>query len=138
MQHSSMFIIGELPVLPVHMTCSNLSLCLAKLGLAAAAAACSSAFKSAVFANWKQDFFCRLSLHVSAACQSMGCKCCCCGAPAYVAFEGKRQWLELINVGRKGKQRSTTVDVGLQPVELRPEGWPLPSDTQVTHPTGIK
>jgi hypothetical protein len=49
------------------------------------------------------------------------CRCQCgkCGAPALVAFSGKRQWSELINTGRKGKNRVTKFAIG--PQNMRPE-----------------
>lgn len=50
---------------------------------------------------------------------SSRCKCASCGAPALVAFSGKRQWFELINTGRRGKEKITKFDVG--PQILRPE-----------------
>ena len=44
------------------------------------------------------------------------CSCTCgeCGAPAYVAWSGKRQWMELLNVGRRRKDRYQTLQHGLQ------------------------
>ena len=47
------------------------------------------------------------------------CKCGKCGAPALVAFSGKRQWSELINTGRKGKNKVTKFVTG--PQNMRPE-----------------
>jgi TDG/mug DNA glycosylase family protein len=58
-----------------------------------------------------------------------------CGAPALVAFTGKRQFLELLNIDaagqlRKGKAKvvSTAVQLGKQPANMLPSGWPLPVD----------
>ena len=53
--------------------------------------------------------------------ESRCCRCTCgkCGAPALVAFSGKRQWSELINTGRKGKSKVAKFDVG--PQSMRPE-----------------
>jgi hypothetical protein len=49
------------------------------------------------------------------------CRCVCgeCGAPAVVGFAGKRQWMELLNVGRKGREKYTKLEHGLQP--MRPD-----------------
>ena len=47
------------------------------------------------------------------------CTCGECGAPVYIAWSGKRQWMELLNVGRKGKERYKKLDQGLQ--HMRPE-----------------
>ena len=49
------------------------------------------------------------------------CRCICgkCGPPALVAFSGKRQWSELINTGRKGKNKVAKFDIG--PQSMRPE-----------------
>lgn len=41
-----------------------------------------------------------------------GCTCGRCGAPSLVAFSGKRQFLELLNVGRSARDRIKTVEVG--------------------------
>jgi TDG/mug DNA glycosylase family protein len=58
-----------------------------------------------------------------------------CGAPALVAFAGKRQFLELLNIDaagqlRKGKDKvvSSAVQLDKQPAEMLPPGWPLPVD----------
>ena len=42
------------------------------------------------------------------------CQCGRCGAPAMVAFAGKRQFMDMCNVGRKGKAKLTRLDIGLQ------------------------
>lgn len=64
-----------------------------------------------------------------------GCTCGMCGAPALVAFTGKRQFLELLNIDaagqlRKGKAKvvSSAVQLGKQPADMLPPGWPLPVD----------
>ena len=49
-------------------------------------------------------------------------KCGRCGQPAFVAFSGKRQYLELMNVGRVGRKLSS---VTTGPQEELPPGWPL-------------
>ena len=43
-------------------------------------------------------------------------RCCCrqCGAPALVAFAGKRQFMDMYNMGRKGKGKMTRVQTGVQ------------------------
>lgn len=58
-----------------------------------------------------------------------------CGAPSLIAFAGKRQYLELLNIDgagqlRRGKNKiaSSTVQLGRQPAEMLPPGWPLPVD----------
>ena len=58
--------------------------------------------------------------------QSCCCRCGCgrCGAPALVGFAGKRQWMELLNVGKKGRAKVARIDTG--PQTLRPQvGEPL-------------
>lgn len=47
------------------------------------------------------------------------CTCGQCGAPALVAFSGKRQWVELLNTGRARAQWVKTVPLG--PQSLRPQ-----------------
>eukprot|EP00873_Tetraselmis_striata_P018951 jgi/Tetstr1/439215/TSEL_027658.t1 len=42
---------------------------------------------------------------------------------------GKRQYLELLNIGRRGASKVKTVEFGVQ--HVLPEGWPLPSSTEV-------
>lgn len=70
------------------------------------AACCSADFKSDVFENWGTDFYRRLSAHMHTASTSIGCVCGKCGAPSIVAFSGKRQYLELMNL-RRGMQPAT-------------------------------
>lgn len=69
----------------------------------------SSEFKSLDFHRWRQDFYDRMQDHMKRASDSIGCNCSQCGAPALVAFAGKRQYLELLNWGKKGKNKSRTV-----------------------------
>lgn len=64
-----------------------------------------------------------------------GCTCGLCGAPAIVAFTGKRHYMELLNLDaagnlRRGKTRVSpaSVQFGKQPPEQLPAGWPLPAD----------
>lgn len=64
-----------------------------------------------------------------------GCKCGRCGAPALVAFTGKRQYLELLNIDASGRLRrgkdkvaSAAVQLGKQPPDMLAPGWPLPAD----------
>jgi hypothetical protein len=45
-----------------------------------------------------------------------------CSAPALVAFSGKKQYVELLNIGRKGAAKIKTVELGRQPKELLPPG----------------
>ncbi len=56
---------------------------------------------------------------ISTAHQHCRCRCGKCGAPALVAFSGKRQWSELINTGRKGKNKVNKFAIG--PQNMRPE-----------------
>ena len=42
------------------------------------------------------------------------CECGLCGAPCIVAFAGKRQFMDMSNIGRRGKAKLTRLDVGLQ------------------------
>lgn len=65
----------------------------------------------------------------------VGCKCGYCGAPALIAFTGKRQFLELCNIDpagqlRRGKSKvlSSAVQLGKQPPDVLPPGWALPTD----------
>ena len=53
-------------------------------------------------------------LHAEPMLAMYRCTCGECGAPAYVAWSGKRQWMELLNVGRRGKDRYQTLQHGLQ------------------------
>ena len=42
------------------------------------------------------------------------CTCGTCGAPRLVAFTGKRQYMELMNIGRVGKAKLKNVKLGRQ------------------------
>ncbi len=42
------------------------------------------------------------------------CTCGTCGAPRLVAFTGKRQYMELMNIGRVGKAKLKNVQLGRQ------------------------
>ena len=53
---------------------------------------------------------------------SSRCTCGSCGAPKFVCFAGKRQWMELLNTGKKGKEKLTKIEQGLQ--ALRPQVRP--------------
>lgn len=64
-----------------------------------------------------------------------GCTCGQCGAPAIIAFTGKRHYMELLNLdvsghSLKGKARVSpaAVQLGMQPPNQLPSGWPLPTD----------
>mmetsp|Transcript_15363 Transcript_15363/g.46373 ORF Transcript_15363/g.46373 Transcript_15363/m.46373 type:complete len:342 (+) Transcript_15363:122-1147(+) len=89
----------------------------------------SSQFSSATFQGWAAGFYSRLTAHMHRATDSIGCTCGACGAPAIVAFTGKRQFMELLNAGKTGRAKHKTVPLG--PTDLRPEGWPLPGSTEV-------
>ncbi|KAK9808370.1 hypothetical protein WJX73_007553 [Symbiochloris irregularis] len=80
--------------------------------------------------SWVPDFYRRLTGHMQRACESSGCGCGMCGAPCIVAFAGKRQYLDMSNIGRKGKAKLTRLNVGRQ--KLRPPGWPFPLSTEVS------
>ncbi|EFJ51932.1 hypothetical protein VOLCADRAFT_116135 [Volvox carteri f. nagariensis] len=84
----------------------------------------SSSFKSEVFLSWSRAFYTRLRDHMARAAASIGCTCGCCGAPCFVAFSGKRQFLELLNVDRAPRDRVKTVEHG--PQVLLPREWPFP------------
>ncbi|MEW5317321.1 MAG: hypothetical protein WDW38_008631 [Sanguina aurantia] len=89
----------------------------------------SSEFKSSHFQDWSLSFYSRLVNHTQEASLSAGCTCGACGAPCLVAFAGKRQYVELMNVGRRGR-KVLTVPTGRQ--AALPPGWPLsPTATQV-------
>ena len=86
-------------------------------------AACGNTVVS-VFIQYKVvliDACCLLcsSIWMFIAHQFCRCNCGKCGAPALVAFSGKRQWSELINTGRKGKSKVTKFAIG--PQNMRPE-----------------
>lgn len=65
----------------------------------------SSQFTTAHFEAWRQPFYDRLAAHMTRASANIGCTCGTCGAPAVVAFSGKRQFSELFSApsssGRK-------------------------------------
>ncbi|KAK9903322.1 hypothetical protein WJX75_002770 [Coccomyxa subellipsoidea] len=88
-----------------------------------------SEFSSQTFQSWAPAFYARLEAHMERAAKNAGCVCGECGAPAVVGFAGKRQWMELLNVGRKGREKYTKLEHGLQP--MRPDGWPFPASTEV-------
>eukprot|EP00198_Chlamydomonas_reinhardtii_P014066 XP_001703403.1 predicted protein [Chlamydomonas reinhardtii] len=90
----------------------------------------SSRFKSEVFEGWSRGFYSRLRAHMRRAATSIGCRCGLCGAPRLVAFTGKRQYLELMNVGAgPARNKVKTVEFGRQ--AALPPGWPLPPSTEV-------
>ncbi|KAF8069663.1 Tdg [Scenedesmus sp. PABB004] len=97
----------------------------------------SSGFTSADFQRWRAGFYARLAAHARRASASIGCACGACGAPALVAFTGKRHYVELLNLGDAGALRgaartaSSAVALGPQPPGALPPGWPLPRDTEV-------
>uniref|UniRef100_A0A7S3QS02 Uncharacterized protein n=1 Tax=Dunaliella tertiolecta TaxID=3047 RepID=A0A7S3QS02_DUNTE len=91
----------------------------------------SSDFPTQVFLRWREDFYERMRAHMRAASESIGCSCGSCGAPALVAFSGKRHYMELLNAGRRGKSKIPKVEIGVQPANLLPPGWPFPASTQV-------
>jgi hypothetical protein len=71
-------------------------------------------------------------------CFLSGCTCGSCGAPPLLAFTGKRQYLELLNIDASGKARkgkakvaSAAVQLGPQPPDSLPHGWPLPPSCEV-------
>lgn len=53
-----------------------------------------------------------------------GC-CTACAAPPLVAFAGKRQWMELLNVDRRGRDKVTRLAIG--PQSMRPQVTRPPS-----------
>lgn len=50
----------------------------------------SSSFSSAVLLTWRDEFYERLRNHLRTTAAALGCWCGQCGAPALVAFSGKR------------------------------------------------
>lgn len=82
----------------------------------------SAKFSSEDFKVWAEGFYRRLSEMAAEAGERSGCTCGRCGQPAFVAFSGKRQYLELMNVGRVGRKLSS---VTTGPQEELPPGWPL-------------
>jgi len=90
----------------------------------------SSQFNSAILQFWCTGFLDRLRHHLSRANEAIGCQCGNCGAPRFVAFAGKRQWIELCNFGRQfSKDKIKTAAIGKQ--SLRPLNWPFPDSTEV-------
>ncbi|KAK9833304.1 hypothetical protein WJX81_004791 [Elliptochloris bilobata] len=87
-----------------------------------------AAFSSQTFQSWVPAFYARLAAHMQRSGASVACVCGRCGAPAVVAFSGKRQWVELLNTGRPRAQWVKTVPLG--PQDLRPQGWPFPAETE--------
>ena len=106
----------------------------------------SSKFTSSHFSEWRQPFFDRIRAHTVRASSSMGCSCGVCGAPAVVAFAGKRQFIELFSspedqneeqqpslLTRKTRKRKyshtekITIRFGKQ--SMLPRGWPLPVES---------
>ena len=87
----------------------------------------SAKFSSGDFEVWAKGFYGRLREMAAEAGERNGCTCGRCGQPAFVAFSGKRQYLELMNVGRVGRKLSS---VTTGPQEELPPGWPL-QDSQV-------
>ena len=63
----------------------------------------SSKFTSNDFLEWRQPFYDRLAAYAARASSSIDCICGKCGAPAVVAFSGKRQFSELFIAPTKGK-----------------------------------
>ena len=47
------------------------------------------------------------------------CTCGSCGAPKFICYAGKRQWMELLNTGKRGKEKISKIDQGRQ--VLRPQ-----------------
>lgn len=111
----------------------------------------SSQFKSQHFNQWRQPFYDRLQQHMQRVSKNMGCVCGRCGAPAIVAFSGKKQFQELFLGSRRSRNsgsgsksgggeeekgekqvcrfqegRPGKIEVGRQLV--LPSGWPLPVD----------
>mmetsp|Transcript_6069 Transcript_6069/g.15455 ORF Transcript_6069/g.15455 Transcript_6069/m.15455 type:complete len:283 (+) Transcript_6069:265-1113(+) len=95
----------------------------------------SSKFTSEDFVKWSKNFYRNLQDHLDNANATIGCTCGHCGAPAMVAFTGKRQYLELLNVNhgmdKPKPKRKTKVSLGPQDVALLPDGWPFPATTSV-------
>lgn len=89
----------------------------------------SSQFSSATIQGWAAGFYQRIAEQMQRAAQSIGCRCGSCGAPAIVAFTGKRQFMELLNAGKAGKAKIKSVPLGI--TELRPQDWPFPEATEV-------
>jgi len=89
-----------------------------------------SKFSSSAMQGWSTGFYQRMADHMHRASSAIGCTCGRCGAPSMVCFAGKRQWMELLNLGKKGKEKLTRVDGGKQ-TTIRPAGWPFPSTTEV-------
>lgn len=74
--------------------------------------------------QWINDHVCMMTIESGAKMFTKAwpfhrCECGQCGAPALVAFAGKRQWMELLNCSKKGKARLSRIDLGLQ--SMRPE-----------------
>ena len=112
----------------------------------------SSKFTSSHFSEWRQPFFDRLRDHTARASSSIGCSCGVCGAPAVIAFAGKRQFAELFsspdddpmhthtsqsNNGtlkrkRRAKQKAHKDRITFGKQSTLPPGWPLPTNWKGT------
>lgn len=82
----------------------------------------SAKFTSQDFEAWAGGFYRRLERAAAEAGGRAGCTCGRCGEPAFVAFAGKRQYLELMNVGRAGRKLAS---VKTGPQDELPPRWPL-------------
>ena len=91
----------------------------------------SSKFSSEEFLQWKKNFYSHLESHLKEANKSIGCLCGACGAPKIVAFTGKRQFVELLNVDYKAKGVKKVTKIDLGPQQILPSGWPFPKETDV-------
>eukprot|EP00210_Caulerpa_lentillifera_P006782 g6481.t1 len=89
----------------------------------------SSQFNTSVLQSWSLTFLDRLREHLRKANASIGCHCGNCGAPRFVAFAGKRQWIELFNSGRRSKDKIKSAPIGRQ--SIVPLNWPFPESTEI-------
>ncbi|PRW44558.1 uracil-dna glycosylase superfamily [Chlorella sorokiniana] len=95
----------------------------------------SSQFGAAHFTAWRPGFFSRLEAQTRRASAAIGCTCGCCGAPAVVAFSGKKQFQELFaagNGGGRGRQKKAAgvAAAGAAAVAAAAEGSPVSSPEQ--------
>ena len=92
----------------------------------------SAQFTPQHFASWRPGFFGRLEAQARRASAGIGCTCGRCGAPALVAFSGKRQFAELFEAARKKRQgrKGTSVAAGAA-AAVTAGGGGLPPDQPV-------
>lgn len=75
----------------------------------------SNAFSNDEMLKWCDNLILRLKNHLDKANESIGCKCGLCGAPYFVAFSGKKHYIQLLNA-YKSKDKIKTIETGKQTI----------------------